>query len=62
MQEQTPFIGKNCSTKQETNELYHYAVATSKRTAGCTENQGSWPWANWQHVYLVSKVEIPNVQ
>ena len=19
-----------------------------KRTAGCTDNQGSWPWADWQ--------------
>ena len=24
-----------------------YAVLTVKRTAGCIENQGSWPQANW---------------
>ena len=27
-----------------------------------TENQGSWPQAIRQHVYLVSEVEISNVQ
>ena len=21
-----------------------------KRTAGCTDNQGSWPWADWQRI------------
>ena len=21
-----------------------------KRTAGCTENQRSWPWADWQRI------------
>ena len=36
-----------------------YAVTTVKRTA---ENQGGWPWANHQHVYFFSEVEILNVQ
>ena len=28
-----------------------YVVAILvKRIAGCAENQGSWPWANRQHV------------
>ena len=46
--------------REEANEQIPYAVAIVKRTAGCTKNQGSWPWANWQHVaslFLVSKVE-----
>ena len=34
----------------------HYAVAITKRKNGCTENQDSWLWANWQHVYFFSKV------
>ena len=37
-------------------EQNHYAAAIVKRTAGCTENQGSWPWANWQHVYFFSEM------
>ena len=40
----------------------HYAIVIVKKTAGCTENQGSWPWATRQHVYLIRKVEILNVQ
>ena len=33
-----------------------------KRAAGCTENQGSWPQANWQDVvYFFSEMEILNV-
>ena len=48
--------------ERKANEQTHHAIATVKRTAGCTENQGSWPQANWQYVYnLVSKVEISNV-
>ena len=34
----------------------HYAVAITKRTNGYTENQDSWLWANWQHVYFFSEV------
>ena len=33
------------------------AKSTMKRIAGCTENQGSWPWVNQQHVYLFSEVQ-----
>ena len=49
--------------KEGANKLDPYAVVTVKRTAGCTENQGSWPWANWQHVvYFFSEVEITTVR
>ena len=48
--------------REETNKQDHYAVAIMKRTARCTENQGSWPQANQQHVYYFSEVEISNVQ
>ena len=34
----------------------HYAVAITKRTNGCIENQDSWLRANWQHVYFFSEV------
>ena len=47
---------------EEANQQNHYPVVIVKRTAGCTENQGSWPQVNWQHIYLVSEVEILNVQ
>ena len=33
------------------------AKSIMKRIAGCTENQGSWPWANQKHVYLFSEVQ-----
>ena len=62
MQEWTPFKGKQQCQREEANEQYHYAVAIVKRTAGCTENQDSWPRANRQHVYLVSEVEISNLK
>ena len=62
MQEWTPFIGENCNAREEANEQNPYAV-TIVKTAGCTENQGSWPQADWQHVvYFFSDVEILNVQ
>ena len=37
-------------------EQNHYAAAIVKRTAGCTENHGSWPQANRQHVYFFSEM------
>ena len=60
----TSFIEERAEfQKEETNELDPYAVVTVERTDGCTKNQGSWPWANQQHiVYFFSKVEISNVQ
>ena len=48
--------------REEANEQYNYVVAIVKRTAGCAENQGIWPWANRQHVYLVSEVKISNLK
>ena len=48
--------------RKEANEQNHYGVAIVKRTAGCTENQGSWQWANQQYAYLVSEMEISHVQ
>ena len=42
--------------REEANQQHHYAVVIVKRTAGCTENRGSWPWGNEQHVYFFSKV------
>ena len=36
--------------RQEANEQNHYAEVIVKRTVECTDNQGSWPWANRQHV------------
>ena len=60
MQEWTPFIGKTTVPKGESKT--HYVIKIVKKTAGCTENQGSWPWVTQQHVYLVRKVEILNVQ
>ena len=45
------------------NEQNPYAVVIVKRTAGCTENQGSWPRADQQQtVYFFSEMEISNVQ
>ena len=32
--------------REEANEQHHSAVEIVKRTAGCTENQDSWPQAN----------------
>ena len=46
-------IGKNAMPKRGSKS----AKSTMKRIAGCNENQGSWPWANQQHVYLFSKVQ-----
>ena len=46
MQEWIPFIGELQCQREEANEENHYAVAIMKITAGCTENQGSWPRAN----------------
>ena len=60
MQEWIPFIGITTMPKRGIKN--HNAVVIVKRTAGCTDNQGSWPQANQHHVYLVSKVEISNVQ
>ena len=40
----------------KTNEQNHYAVAIVKRTAGCNDNQGSWPQAKQQHVASFSEV------
>ena len=42
--------------REEVNEQKHYAVVIVKRTTGCTENQDSWLWANWQHVHFFSKL------
>ena len=42
--------------REEENEQNHYVVVVVKRTAGYTENQGSWPQVNQQHVYFFSKV------
>ena len=42
--------------REEVNEQKHYTVVIVKRTTGCTENQDSWLWANWQHVYFFSKL------
>ena len=60
MQEGTLFTGKTTTPKKGSKN--HYGVAIMKTTAGCTEHQGSWPQANWQHVHLVSEAEISNVQ
>ena len=39
----TPFIGEKLECQKEgANELDPYAVAIVKRTAGCTENQGTY--------------------
>ena len=62
MQEWTPFKEKLQCQREEANEQYHYAVAIVKRTGGCAENQGIWPRANRQYVYLVSEVKISNLK
>ena len=64
MQEWTPFIEKLQCQREEENKQNDYVVyvVMVKRTAGCTENQDSWPRVNQQHVYFFSKVEILNVQ
>ena len=41
--------------KRGANEHSHHAVVIVKRTAGCTENQANWLWANRQHLYFFSK-------
>ena len=49
----------------EANEQNYYAVVIVKIIAGCTENQGSWPWTNWQLSMYISSakcMEISNVQ
>ena len=46
MQEYTHFIAKSITPKEKANEQNPYAVAIVKRTAGCTENQGSWARAD----------------
>ena len=55
------FHRSNYNAKEEINELNHHVVVIMKRTVRCTENQSIWPWANGQHLYLFSKVEISNV-
>ena len=51
MQECTPFIGENHNTKEKVNEQNPNAVVIVKRTdVGVYEDQGSWPWADSQHV------------
>ena len=41
------FHRKNYNAKERKQiEQNHYAVAIVKRTTGCTENHGSWLWAN----------------
>ena len=51
------FHRKNCNAKERKwMSKIHYAVAITKRKNGCTENQDSWLWANWQHVYFFSKL------
>ena len=54
LQEWTPFIEKLPCQREEENKQNDYVVyvAIVKRSAGCTENQGSWPRVNQQHVYL----------
>ena len=44
--------GLQCQ-REEANEENHYAVAIVKRAAGCTENEGSWPQANQQHLVYI---------
>ena len=59
MQEWTPFIVENYNAREAANEQNPYTVVIAKRTAGCTENQGRWPWTDQQHVvYFFSKVEM----
>ena len=40
---------KTTMPKRGANEQNHHAVMIVKRTAGCTENQANWLWANRQH-------------
>ena len=60
----TPFIGEKLGCqREEANEQDSYTVVIVKRTAECTENQGSWPQASQEHVvYFFSKMKILNVQ
>ena len=39
----TPFIGENYNAI----ERKQMSKILIKRTTGCAENQGSWPWVNW---------------
>ena len=41
----------------EANEQNYYAVVIVKRIAGCTENQGSWLQADWQHIVCFYSVK-----
>ena len=43
MQEWTLFTKSYNTKREEANEQSPYAVVIVKRTAGCTENPGSWP-------------------
>ena len=47
--------------REEANEQNPYAVVIVKGTAGCAENQSSWPQASQQHV-VFSEVKVSNVQ
>ena len=40
------FIGEKPECQRKKANQNPYAVVISKRTAGCNENQGSWPQAN----------------
>ena len=59
-----PFIGEKLVCQREkANEQDPYTVVIVKRTAECTENQGSWSQASQEHlVYFFSKMNILNVQ
>ena len=49
--------------KRGANEQSHLAIVIVKRTAGCTENQANWLWANRQHYISSAKhMVILNVQ
>ena len=50
--------------KRGANEQNHHAVVILvKRTAGCTDNQANWLWANRQHYISRTKcMVILNVQ
>ena len=52
MQEWAPFIGGNYNAKRrkQMNTICMLYIAIVKRTAVCTENQGSWSQADQLHV------------
>ena len=65
--DQTPFIGEKLECqREEANEQDPYTAVIVKRTAECTENQGSWPQASQEHViwgaYFFRESKILNVQ